>query len=101
MDKLEKIDLSFNSLKCEKKDDIEKLNLFLENYKYLKVLKLQNNHILNIFKKNSVTIQYKDEINNLINLCEKRHIQIQVQNDIISYIDNEKFKKIFIYKNKL
>ena len=101
MDKLEKIDLSFNSLKCEKKDDIEKLNLFLENYQYLKVLKLQNNHILNIFKKNTVIIQYKDEINNLINLCEKRHIQIQVQNDIISYIDNEKFKKIFIYKNKL
>ena len=100
IDKLEKIDLSFNSLKCENKDDLEKMNIFIENHKFLKVLKLQNNNILNIFKKNENLKKYNDEINKLVNITEKRNIIIEVQGEYMTSTDNERFKKILLYRSK-
>ena len=100
IDKIEKIDLSFNAIKFEKKNDLEKINIFIENHKFLKVLKLQNNNILNIFKKNQNIKQYNDEIDKLVAISEKRHIKIEVQSEIIFFTDNERFKKILLYKSK-
>ena len=100
IDKLEKIDLSFNSLVCEKKDDLEKLNIFIENHKFLKVLKMQNNNILKIFKKNQDLKEYEDEINKLVNISEKRNIKIEVQGEIIGFTNNDRFKKILVFKSK-
>ena len=100
IDKLEKIDLSFNSIKCQNKDDLEKLNIFIENHKFLKILKLQNNNILKIFRKNEDLKEYNDEINKLVNISEKRNIIIEVQGEIMFSTDNERFKKILLYKSK-
>ena len=100
IDKLEKIDLSFNSLVCEKKGDLEKLNIFIENHKFLKVLKMQNNNILKIFKKNQDLKEYEDEINKLVNISEKRNIKIEVQGEIIGFTNNDRFKKILVFKSK-
>ena len=100
IDKIEKIDLSFNAIKFEKKNDLEKINIFIENHKFLKVLKLQNNNILNIFKKNQNIKQYNDEIDKLVAISEKRNIKIEVQSEIIFFTDNERFKKILLYKSK-
>ena len=100
IDKLEKIDLSFNSIKCQNKDDLEKLNIFIENHKFLKILKLQNNNILKIFRKNEDLKEYNDEINKLVNISEKRNIIIEVQGEIMFSTDNERFKKILLYRSK-
>ena len=100
IDKLEKIDLSFNSLICEGKDDLNKIIKFIDFHKYLKVIKLQNNTFLNIFKKENNIINCNDNINTFINICEKRKIIIEVQIQISSLLDNEKFKKILLYKGK-
>ena len=100
IDKLEKIDLSFNSIKCQNKDDLEKLNIFIENHKFLKILKLQNNNILKIFRKNEDLKEYNNEINKLVNISEKRNIIIEVQGEIMFSTDNERFKKILLYKSK-
>ena len=100
IDKLEKIDLSFNSLICEGKDDLNKIIKFIDFHKYLKVIKLQNNTFLNIFKKENNIINCNDKINTFINICEKRKIIIEVQIQISSLLDNEKFKKILLYKGK-
>ena len=100
IDKLEKIDLSFNSIKCQNREDLEKLNIFIENHKFLKILKLQNNNILKIFRKNEDLKEYNDEINKLVNISEKRNIIIEVQGEIMFSTDNERFKKILLYKSK-
>ena len=98
INKIRKLDLSFNSLKCEDKNDLEKIYKFIDNHKYLKILKLQNNQMLNVFKKENNKIEYDDEINKLINICENMHILIEVQVDIFLLVDNERFKKVFSYK---
>ena len=103
LEKIKKIDLSFNTIKCNGKNDIEKINKFIDEHKFLKVLKLQNNNILNIFKKKTdknENNEYNDEINTFINITEKMHIIIEVQLEMSSLIDNERFKKILLYKSK-
>ena len=103
LEKIKKIDLSFNIINCNGKSDIEKINKFIDNHKFLKILKLQNNNILNILKKKTEKNEqneYNDEINTFINITEKRHIMIEVQFEMSSLIDNERFKKILLYKSK-
>ena len=97
IDKIEKIDLSFNSLKCESKKDLEKMNVFLENNKCLKILKFKNNLILNIFLKNQDKKEYNDEINKFINISEKKKIRIKCQQEINELIDKDRFKQILFY----
>ena len=98
INKIKKLDLSFNSLNCENKDDLEKIYKFIDNHKFLKILKLQNNPILNLFKKEKKIDEYNDEIKKLINICENMHISIEIQTEIFPFIDNERFKKVFSYK---
>ena len=100
IDKLEKIDLSFNSLICTGKSDLKKLIKFIDFHKFLKVIKLQNNKFLDIFKKEHNIADCNNEINTFIDLSEKRKIIVEVQIQISSLLDNERFKKILLYKAK-
>ena len=100
IDKLEKIDLSFNSLICTGKSDLKKLIKFIDFHKFLKVIKLQNNKFLDIFKKEHNIADCNNEINTFIDISEKRKIIVEVQIQISSLLDNERFKKILLYKAK-
>jgi hypothetical protein len=95
VDKIQKIDLSFNALKFKQKDDLENLNIFIESHRFLKNLKLQNNKILNVFLKENNNKEYDDEITKLVNIAEKNRLIFEVQMEICTKIDNERFKKVF------
>ena len=99
VDKIQKIDLSFNALKFKQKDDLENLNIFIESHRFLKNLKLQNNKILNVFLKENDNKEYDDEITKLVNIAEKNRLIFEVQMEICTKIDNERFKKVFLYTN--
>ena len=99
VDKIQKIDLSFNALKFKQKDDLENLNIFIESHRFLKNLKLQNNKILNVFLKENNNKEYDDEITKLVNIAEKNRLIFEVQMEICTKIDNERFKKVFLYTN--
>jgi len=100
LEKIKIIDLSFNNIKYQTSIDLQKINKFIDKHYFLKKIKLQNNEILNIFKKTENNIKYKDNITQMINLCNKRNIKFIIQTELINEIDNDNYQNIFIYKNK-
>ena len=100
LEKIKVIDLSWNNIKCKLNNDINKLIKFIENHSYLEKIKLNNNELINIFKKSENKEEYKNEVNQLINLCSNRHIKFMIQTELINCIDNENYKNIFIHNKK-
>ena len=60
---------------------------------------MQNNKILNVFLKENNNKEYDDEITKLVNIAEKNRLIFEVQMEICTKIDNERFKKVFLYTN--
>ena len=100
LENIKNIDLSFNNIKYQINNDLVNFNKYLEKHCCLKKLKLQNNEILNIFKKDEEHDKYKNELEEMINLCAKRNIKIFIQSELCNSIEKDIFKNIFIFKNK-
>ena len=100
LENIKDINLSFNNIKYQTNNDLIKLNKFIDKHSFLKKIQLQNNEILNIFKKTENQDKYKNELKEMIQICATRNIKLVLQTEFFTLIDNEIFKNIFIYKNK-
>ena len=100
LENIKVINLSFNNIKYQSNNDLIKLNKFLDKHGFLKKIHLQNNELLNIFKKTENHDKYKKELEEMIHICSTRNIKLIIQTEFFTFIDNEIFKNIFNYKNK-
>ena len=100
LENIKDINLSFNNIKYQTNNDLIKLNKFIDKHSFLKKIQLQNNEILNIFKKTENQDKYINELKEMIHICATRNIKLVLQTEFFTFIDNEIFKNIFIYKNK-
>ena len=99
LEKIKIIDLSFNAIKCQSNNDLLKINKYIDKHSYLKKIKFQNNDLLNIFKKTEKNDEYKNELKNLVALCINRNVKFIIQTELFTSIDNDTYKKFFIFKN--
>ena len=100
LEKIKIIDLSYNNIKHQANNDLQNIYKYIDKHYFLKKIKLQNNDILNIFKKTENNIKYKNDITQMINLCNKRNIKLVIQTELFNEIDNDNYQNVFIYKNK-
>ena len=100
LEKIKNIDLSFNTIKYQSNNDLIKINKYIDKHSYLKKIKFQNNEFLNIFKKTEKNEEYKNELHNLLTLCTNRNVKFIIQTELFTSIDNNIYKKFFVFKNK-
>ena len=97
LEKLRTIDLSMNDINCNDIDIIEQIEKFINNYKRLKKIKIQENSFMNdlflLYQQN------KEKIDEIIDRLTKKEFKFDV--DTIHYaITNEKLKDIINLKDK-
>ena len=98
LEKLKIIDISRNDIHCKNIDDLQKIEIFINNYQKLKKIKIQKNDFINELME--LYKEKKEEINAIVDKLKLKEIKFFVENRYESKILS-KLNDIIGYKDKI